>query len=180
MNLVDYDLRFGNACGTCRADGDCAFEDDVPAVYARLRAADGLVLGSPVYIDLVSGQMKLLVDRMADGIQCQSLAGRYGCAVATSGDHAGDAVATYLNHSLKMLGATPVGELAVAAGKGGPALGAAELGRTLADAVATKRPDPGIDAFHRRYEEKFADVVAGPRPERPPDHDARVDRTWRW
>ena len=62
----------------------------------------------------------------------------------------------------------------------GAALGAGELGRTLADAVATKRPDPGIDAFHRRYEEKFADVVAGPRPERPPDHDARVDRTRPW
>ncbi len=185
VNLVDHDLRFRNACSTCFTDGECAYPDDFPAVYARIRAADGLVLGSPVYIDLVSGQMKLLIDRMADGIQCQSLAGKYGCAVATSGDHAEDAVATYLNHFLKMLGATPVGELAVAAGEDGAAIGAAEgraveLGRTLADAVATERPYPEIDEFHRRYREKFADVIDGPRPARPPDYDSWVDRTWRW
>ena len=185
LNLVDHDLRFRNACSTCHTDGDCAFEDDFPAVYGRIRAADGIVLGSPVYIDLVSGQMKLLIDRMADGIQCQSLAGKYGCAVATSGDHAEKEVATYLNHVLKMFGATPVGELAVAAGKDGAAIASAEgraveLGRTLADAVATKRPYPEIDAFHRRYQEKFAEVITGPAPERPPDYDAWVDRTWRW
>ena len=145
LNLVDYDLRFKNACIVCFPGGDCAFTDDFAEMYGRIRAADGLVLDSPVSIDLVSGQMKIPIDLMADGIRCQSLAGKYGCAVATSGDHAEKEVATYLNHVLKMFGATPVGEVAVAAGKDGAAIGAAEgrvaeLGRTLADAVATKRP----------------------------------------
>ena len=185
LSLVDYDLRFRNACNVCFPGGACAFEDDLPAVYGRILAADGLVLGSPVYIDLVSGQMKLLIDRMADGIQCPSLAGQYGCAVATSGDHAEDAVAKYLTHFLKMLGATPVGELGVAIGTDSAAIASAEgrateLGRTLADAVATKRSYPELDQFHRRYQEKFAEIIDGPPPERPPDYDSWVDRTWRW
>ncbi len=185
LNLVDYDLRFKNACTVCFPGGDCAFTNDFAEVSGRIRAADGLVLDSPVSIDLVSGQMKIPIDLMADGIRCQSLACKYGCAVATSGDHAEKEVATYLNHVLKMFGATPVGELAVAAGKDGAAIGAAEgrvaeLGRTLADAVATKRPYPEIDQFHRRYQEKFAEIINGPPPERPSDYDSWADRTWRW
>ncbi|MEN6342889.1 MAG: hypothetical protein ABFC89_10070 [Methanospirillum sp.] len=57
---------------------------------------------------------------------------------------------------------------------------AAELGRTLADAIATKRPYPEIDAFHGRYREKFAEIINGPAPERPPNNDHWVDRAWRW
>lgn len=185
VNLVDYDLKFKNACSICFTDGDCAFADDFPEVYGKIRAADGIVLGSPVYFDLVSSQMKLLIDRMADGIQCQSLAGKYGCAVATSGDHAEAAVVTYLNHFLKMLGATPVGELGVATGKDETAIASArdralDLGRTLADAVATKRPYPELDQFHQRYQEKFAEIINAPKSERPPDYDHWVNLAWRW
>lgn len=59
-------------------------------------ALDGLVLGSPVYIDLISGQRKFLIDRMADGILRQALAGKYGRAVAE-----------FLNHVFKILGPPP-------------------------------------------------------------------------
>ena len=64
-----------------------------------------------------------------------------------------------------MLGATPVGEQGVTAGKDATAIAsaegrAAELGRTLADAVATKRSYPEIDQFHRWYQEKFAEIIA--------------------
>ncbi len=185
LNLVDYDLRFRNACIACTPGGDCAFEDIFPEIYGRIRAVDGVVLGSPVYIDLVTGQMKLLIDRVADAIQCQALAGKYGCGVADSGDHATDAVAQYLVHVLRMFGATPVGALGVAAGPDGAGVASAEgrareLERTLADAVATKRPYPEIDWFHRRDRERFADVIEGPLPARPPDYDPWVDRAWRW
>lgn len=129
--------------------------------------------------------MKPLLDRTADGIQCQALAGQYGDAVTTSGEHAEREVATCLVHFLEMLGATPVGELAVAGGRDGAAIAsaggrAAELGRALADAVATRRPYPEIDQFHRRYRERFAEVIDGPPPKRPPDCNHWVDRTWRW
>ena len=37
--------------------------------------ADGIVLGSPVYINGVTAQLKTMIDRLADAIHCQMLEG---------------------------------------------------------------------------------------------------------
>ena len=185
VNLIDLDIRFKNACSACFQEGKCTDDDDFPALYTKIKAADGLVLGSPVYIDQLTGQMKLLIDRMADGIQCQIFTGKYGCSVATSGDHAEQAVVKYLNHFLQMLGATPVGDVGVAIGKDPGALAKAEedareLGKTLAEAIQTKREYPNIEAFHKRFQEQFKDIIAGEKPEWPGDYDHWVDQAWVW
>ncbi len=185
VNLIDLDIRFRNACSACFQEGRCVEEDDFPELYKRIKAADGLVLGSPVYIDQITGQMKLLIDRMADGIQCQALSGKYGCSVSTSGDHAEQAVVTYLNHFLQMLGATPVGGVGVATRKDQNALtraeeDARELGKTLAEAILTRRRYPEIEAFHQRFQEKFKAVIIGAKPEWPGDYKHWVDQVWIW
>ena len=185
VNLIDLDIRFRNACSACFQEGRCAEEDDFPKLYAKIKAADGLVLGSPVHIDQITGQMKLFIDRMADGIQCQAFTGKYGCSVSTSGDHAEQAVVGYLNHFLQMLGATPVGGVGVATGKDPDALARAkedahELGKTLAEAIRTRRQYPEVEAFHRRCQEKFKAVITGAKPEWPGDYERWVDQTWVW
>lgn len=185
VNLIDLDIRFRNACSACFQEGRCAEEDDFPKLYAKIKAADGLVLGSPVHIDQITGQMKLFIDRMADGIQCQAFTGKYGCSVSTSGDHAEQAVVGYLNHFLQMLGATPVGGVGVATGKNPDALARAkedahELGKTLAEAIRTRRQYPEVEAFHRRFQEKFKAIITGEKPEWPGDYEHWVDQTWVW
>ncbi|CVK32715.1 flavodoxin family protein [Methanoculleus bourgensis] len=185
VNLIDLDIRFRNACSACFQEGRCVEEDDFPELYTKIKAADSLVLGSPVYIDQITGQMKLLIDRMADGIQCQALSGKYGCSVSTSGDHAEQAVVTYLNHFLQMLGATPVGGVGVAIGRDQNALtraeeDARELGKTLAEAILTRRRYPEIEAFHQRFQEKFKAVIIGAKPEWPGDYEHWVDQVWIW
>jgi multimeric flavodoxin WrbA len=54
------------ACGGCRATGRCAFGDDdgVNQIIERLEAAEGLVIGSPVYFAGVNGALKCLLDRV--------------------------------------------------------------------------------------------------------------------
>jgi multimeric flavodoxin WrbA len=185
VNLTSLDLKYRNACSACFQEGRCVEEDDFPGLYRRIKAADGLVFGSPVYFDLVTGQMKLLIDRMADGIQCQILTGKYGCSVATSGDHAEQEVVTYMNHVLQMLGATPVGGMGVAIGKDPDILtrseeDARELGRTLAEAIRTRRQYPEIEAFHERFRKKFEAVITGEKPEWPDDYERWVDQAWVW
>ena len=185
VNLIDLDIRFRNACSACFQEGRCVEDDDFPELYMRIKAADGLVLGSPVYIDQVTGQMKLLIDRMADGIQCQALSGKYGCSVSTSGDHAEQAVVTYLNHFLQMLGATPVGGVGAAVGRDQDVLilaagDAHKLGKTLAEAILTRRQYPEIEAFHRRFQEKFKEIIAGAKPEWPGEYERWVDQAWVW
>ncbi len=41
----------------------CIVRDDMDAVYEIFEASDGLVLGTPVYYNSVSSQMKLMIDR---------------------------------------------------------------------------------------------------------------------
>jgi len=41
----------------------CIIRDDMDAVYEIFEAADGLVLGTPVFYNSVSGQMKMMIDR---------------------------------------------------------------------------------------------------------------------
>ncbi len=41
----------------------CVIRDGMDAVYKEFEASDGLVLGTPVYYNSVSSQMKLMIDR---------------------------------------------------------------------------------------------------------------------
>jgi multimeric flavodoxin WrbA len=54
------------ACGSCQrsADGRCAITTDlVNDTLARLRDADGIIIGSPVYYSGIAGTMKCFLDR---------------------------------------------------------------------------------------------------------------------
>ena len=39
----------GSGWGTCRTEGRCVLQDDFEEIYARLRAADGIVFVTAVY-----------------------------------------------------------------------------------------------------------------------------------
>ena len=50
------------ACGPDATDGYCIFSDLDP-VYRSLEAAHAVVVGSPIYFDTVSAQLKIVIDR---------------------------------------------------------------------------------------------------------------------
>ena len=55
------------ACNTCaaRGDGHCVFNDDLcNQVIDKLNAADGLIVGSPVYYGTPTGNVLNLIHRM--------------------------------------------------------------------------------------------------------------------
>ena len=51
------------ACGPDATSGYCIFHDDMDAIYASLESAHAIAVGSPVYFDTVSAQLKLVIDR---------------------------------------------------------------------------------------------------------------------
>jgi NAD(P)H-dependent FMN reductase len=51
------------ACGPEPTTGFCIFHDDMDRVYQLLRGAHAIVVGSPIYFDAVSAQVKLVIDR---------------------------------------------------------------------------------------------------------------------
>lgn len=58
------DIRGCVSCGACRTTGRCAFDDIVNEVARKLEAADGLVLGSPVYFASANATLIALLDRL--------------------------------------------------------------------------------------------------------------------
>ncbi len=52
-------------CDACRMqDGSgCVYQDGMKVIYEAFEKADGLVLGTPIYYNTVSSQMKLMMDR---------------------------------------------------------------------------------------------------------------------
>lgn len=59
----DLTVKPCQACGPEPTDGFCIFHDDMDRVYALLRDAHAIVVGSPIYFDAVSAQLKLVMDR---------------------------------------------------------------------------------------------------------------------
>jgi multimeric flavodoxin WrbA len=178
IDLAEYRITPCTACEACSFTGTCVFGDDVPALLTRMQEADAIIFGSPVYIDNISGQMKVFFDRLADAIHYQALAGKFGCAVATTHESGGDDAVAYLNHVLNYLGIVSVGGLSVAtAGRAeaveeaGPA--ARSLGRNLAAAVRSGFSDPAQEAIIADNRSYFRAIVEENR-------DFRTDEYERW
>ena len=51
-------------CGYCKKNGTCVQEDLVNEVREKVLAADGLILGSPVYFASAAGQATAFLDRL--------------------------------------------------------------------------------------------------------------------
>ena len=61
--LHSMDIRPCDGCDFCRDTGICAVADDMQPLYARLLAADAVVLASPIYWFTYSAQLKMCIDR---------------------------------------------------------------------------------------------------------------------
>ncbi len=53
------------ACLSCmhKIPGECTLVDDMPRIYSALKTSDTLILATPVYLDGMSGLMKMVMDR---------------------------------------------------------------------------------------------------------------------
>ena len=143
VDVCDLDIKFCNACQVCFKTGVCVHKDDFQGLYDKILAADGLVWGSPNYFRSVTAQMKTLIDRMADAVHCQLLAGKY-CASVASGGSNYDQVTTYLDGLMINFGAFVTGSIGVAMNQGPAAMEEAEkkatlLGKSLAEDIRIKR-----------------------------------------
>jgi multimeric flavodoxin WrbA len=183
IDLADYRILPCTACEACTLNGICVNDDDMPALLARMNEADALVFGSPVYVDNVTGQMKVFFDRLADAIHYQNFAGKYGCAVATTAESGGDDVVAYLNHVLNYLGIVSVGGMSVTTGGDPDAVEAAEpaaraLGKKLAVAVRNGYNDPAQEAVLAENRAYFKTIVEENRDLRTGEYDRWVRMGW--
>lgn len=93
LSLAGLCIKPCQGCFSCSAQGRCAQRDDMDEVIESMRGADGIILASPVYFGLVSGQLKTMMDRTV----CMRaryggelpLAGKLGGAIACANSRNG-------------------------------------------------------------------------------------------
>jgi multimeric flavodoxin WrbA len=63
ISLSGLDIRPCDACQSCVKTNVCHIKDDMQPIYEKMIAADGIILGTPVYTWFMTGQMKTMLDR---------------------------------------------------------------------------------------------------------------------
>ena len=64
VHVGSKDIRGCIACGSCGKTGKCVFDDMVNEIAAKFEAADGLVVGSPVYYAGANATVMALMQRL--------------------------------------------------------------------------------------------------------------------
>jgi multimeric flavodoxin WrbA len=166
VELVDVStlqIQGCGGCGVCYRTGACVLHDDFPALYARMLDSEGLVFGSPNYFHSVSAQLKLVIDRMSDGVHCHVFHGKYACAVGVAGSPEFHQVTDYLSQLLLMFGATVVGTTGASARDETVMTQAnaeaVALGKSLVDAIHCGFTSPEQEAVHRQIRDYFRAIV---------------------
>ncbi|NLC57831.1 MAG: flavodoxin family protein [Armatimonadetes bacterium] len=185
ISVASLDTNFCAGCSHCFRYGQCHYRDDVEKVKEKMLDADGIVLGSPVYIGTVSAQMKTIMDRCAYFIHCFLLAGKYGAAVATAGAGQAEEVAEFQNRFLRMCGAYTVGAVwAKGIGTGKlqdepeAVARAINLGAELVAAIRERREYPEQAAEHAPLRESMKQLVLESREEYPAQYAHWSEQGW--
>ena len=64
ITLKDKQIDFCKGCLVCQQTGNCVIKDDVTKIMDKVIEADIVVWATPVYYYEMSGQMKVLIDRL--------------------------------------------------------------------------------------------------------------------
>lgn len=183
LDICEYDIGYCTACAICYHTGVCAIQDDCAEVLAKMQDADGLILGSPVYINAVSAQLKTLLDRMPDLIHCQAFTGKYGIVVTTAGGSGTDDVIAYLGNTLQVLGANMCGGVAGIMSYGPERFEhqkteAKNAGKILVQAINEKTTYPEQEAFHAFMKSRMTALVSANRDTMHHEYEYLKNRGW--
>jgi len=64
FRLSELNIHPCRNCGGCAKTGKCVvLDDDMAAIYEKIRSADRIILASPIYFFSVSAQTKIMIDR---------------------------------------------------------------------------------------------------------------------
>jgi len=87
ISLAGRDIHPCIGCWKCIKSGKCIFDDDMDEIIKGLEWCHGLILGSPVYFGLITGQMKVMMDRCVPVRTAGKfgLAGKIGAGIVCGG-----------------------------------------------------------------------------------------------
>jgi multimeric flavodoxin WrbA len=63
IRLADLYIRPCDACMVCKTEERCPINDDLFPIYTKMKAAEAIILASPVYFGSATASLKALMDR---------------------------------------------------------------------------------------------------------------------
>jgi multimeric flavodoxin WrbA len=185
LDITKLKIKPCIACDKCRKTGYCSQKDDFGLTFDKIMAADGLVLGSPVYIYQVTAQLKNWIDRLGNTIHCLRFLGKYSTVVTTAGGSGEKETADYMESVLKYTGMQNVGRLACLIGTDGlldersPLLTeAANIGHALAQAISEKKIYADQVKEHEQRKEYFREIMLRRKDKWNWEYDYWKERGW--
>ncbi|MDN5336570.1 MAG: hypothetical protein PWR02_1596 [Synergistales bacterium] len=180
IHLGDLQIKFCTGCGAChRKLLACPVKDDIGEVLEKMLNADTIILASPVYINQVTAQLKVLLDRSSPFVHCQMLRGKYGAAFATSGGGPHEMVPEYLKEYLVSCGAQYVcGVSASMSSIQEASKKAWALSEKLARAVKEQKTYPDQLALMEKRKAFFKPVISSRKDEWKGEHDYWQQKGW--
>lgn len=103
----NWDIRPCYSCGACFRKGNCPLDkqDQMEVIKEKLLGSDIIIFASPVYAGNVSGDMKVLIDRLSLWLHIMPLIGKVGIPLCTASNNHADRVIDYLSDMLEDMGA---------------------------------------------------------------------------
>lgn len=84
IHLFDHDIEPCIGCENCLIKGNCVCKDDVSDIMDKIKSSDGVILTSPVYMENVSGILKIFLDRTCRWFHRPELCGKPILVIATT------------------------------------------------------------------------------------------------
>ena len=110
VNLVQLKIKTCKGCAVCLTKGTCPMKDDVKGLQDKMIKADGIIIGSPLYLNHITGLLKIFLDRCLPIGHRPVLHGKVAASVASYGGIGDvDIIGDYLLEFMQGSGVRPVG-----------------------------------------------------------------------
>lgn len=86
LRIAELNIGYCSACYACKKIGHCVKQDDMALVIEKMKAADVIVLATPVYFYTMNAQLKTVIDRTLGGAQTPGLENKEFYLIATAAD----------------------------------------------------------------------------------------------
>jgi len=90
-------ITFCDGCYACRRTGQCHIKDDMPELFDKMLAADGILFGSPMYFWNINAQAKAIIDRTFQVSARRNFKNKAAGAIVAAGRNGTSAALATLN-----------------------------------------------------------------------------------
>lgn len=111
INLFDYDIQPCLGCEHCLIQEGCVINDDLQALMRKLKTCDGVILTTPVYLNNLSGKLKVFVDRTCSWFHRPELQGKPILLLASTAGSGLKNTLNYLENITVQWGAFPTNKI---------------------------------------------------------------------